>query len=230
MLLGQIVAISFAQCLFYIAVALYPVSEVESNGTKSEETQPTFGSTTAGFRTLLQRAILALVVVPVMSIPKVVATPRFLWILAIPHLALFIPPLIDPILSRSVIQAGDTKVVQGENKRLYRFIVVAALIAEIGMVIKALKDTAVQPHLHRHSAVYEHRLLGAEVKESGNSLHGIWTSLYDHPAVSSVGWDSVLCILNYQIWNSAKSLLHSATIFSSREQRLKHDRGADMKK
>jgi hypothetical protein len=222
MLLGQIVAISFAQCLFYTAIDLYPTHHTASRSTNSRNSQETSGSDIATFRKMRRFAILALVTVPVILIPQVIDTSSFLWVLAIPHLALFIPPLVEPAFLERSIQSGGPKSVQECNKWLYRSIVAVACAIEIKTLVSALMDTSTHLHLHRHSAVYVNPLLGAEVTVQANSLHGIWTSLRDHPAVSSVGWDSILCILNYQSRQSFQSLYSFARTLPTSSGRSKH--------
>ena len=229
MLLGQIVAISFAQCLFYVAIELYPIEGTEERPIDSKDTRKTAGTDRAPYRTTVRFVIIALVTVPVVLIPHVIDTSSFLWILAIPHLALFIPPVIEPALSKRKRQSGGSESLQEDNKWLYRFIVAVACAVEFKTLVSALMDESTHPHLHRHSAVYEHPLLGSDITTKAHSLHGIWTSLCDHPAVSSVGWDSILCILNYQSRQSFQSLYSSARTLWSSSERSKPDPSTETK-
>lgn len=201
MVLGQIVAVSFAQSLFYLAVTLSEPTSEDNDSTDANKAQARKGSRVPVYHALLRRCIFALVVFPVIMIPDVVHTPWFLWVLAVPHLALLLPPLINPLLVKQSLTAEDKATINTENTRLYRFIAFVALFPQGKMILNVRHGISALQHLHRHSAVYVHPMLELTSSvPSSNIFYGILASLYDHPAVSSVGMDSILCILNYQIW------------------------------
>jgi hypothetical protein len=201
MVLGQIVAISFAQSLFYLAVTLSEQTSEGNDATSSNKAQEKNVSRIPVCHALLHELFFALVLFPVIMIPDVVHTPRFLWVLALPHLALLLPPLIDPLLVPQSLTAEEKATLQAENTRLYRLIALVALFPQGKMILNVRNGISARQHLHRHSAVYVHPMLELKpAASSSNAFYGILASLYDHPAVSSVGMDSILCILNYQIW------------------------------
>ena len=202
MLLGQIVAVSFAQSLFYVAVTLYESENSEHHSSKTKQSDEEGGGESVAILgyTVWHRIIILLVLVPVILLPATVQTPRFLWVLAIPHLLLMVPPILDPVLIGRMPKVEDRAFARKESARLYRFCVLCAFIAEARMLLNTLSFVAVEQHLHRHSAAYIHPILESASIGANSHWHGVFASLYDHPAVTSVGWDSILCILNYQTW------------------------------
>ena len=207
MFLGQIVAVSFAQSLFYLAVILYqPEGSDQYSNEGNERAGEGGGESIAviGY-TIWHRIIILVVSVPVVLIPATVHTPRFLWVLSIPHLALMVPPILDPILIGRMSKAEDRAFVRKESARLYRFCVFCTFIAEMRTFVNTFSFVPIAQHLHRHSIAYVHPILESASVGANNYWHGVFASLYDHPAVTSVGWDSLLCILNYQIWRSLQS-------------------------
>jgi hypothetical protein len=201
MVLGQIVAISFAQSLFYIAVTLSEPTSDENSSSGLTKAQAKNLNKTTVYYGLFRRFIFALVGFPTIMLRNVANTPWFLWVLALPHVILLLPPLIEPRLVTQSLTAEDKGAIQADNTRLYRFIALVALLSQARTIFKVRNDISARQHLHRHSAVYVHPMLELTPSSpSSNAFYGILASLYDHPAVSSVGMDSILCILNYQIW------------------------------
>ena len=204
MLLGQIAAISFAQSLFYIAVVLYSPQDTTQQTTIKHKTDRRISNMTI-FYTALRYVIIGSVVIPVVLIPTITHTPQFLRILAVPHLALMVPPIVDRTITRDSTPA-EAESVQQINTRAIRFIVLCALLVQARTVINLATVPRAGQHLHRHSAVFDHPLLqSAATASARQSWREAMVSLYDHPAVTSVGWDAILCVLNYQIWRTLRS-------------------------
>ena len=203
MLLGQIVAISFAQSLFFVAVGLYDLNNTgtplaEAKRSRQQVSSPWMSALTCRMWHWL---VVAMVLYPVAVIPSSVHKPRFLLVLSIPHVALMLLPIVEVGLIPQYVY-DESKAFLGEGmNEIYRAVTVLAGIWEAKTVSAALKDTSPERHLHRHSAVFSNPLLnstyGAPIEPH---LWDVLGSLYDHPAVTSVGWDVLLCSAIYGIW------------------------------
>jgi hypothetical protein len=181
MLLGQLVAVSFAQSLFYVAVTLYEPEDSEHYSNETNERDKEGGGESGAVigYTIWHRIIILVVSAPAVLIPTTIQTPRFLLVLAIPHLALMVPPILDPVLIRRMSKAEDRAFARKESARLYRFCVLCAFIAEARMLLNTLSFVPVQQHLHRHSVAYIHPILESASVGTNNHWHGVFASLYD---------------------------------------------------
>ena len=203
MLLGQIVAISFAQSLFFVAIVLYSQGGAgftpAGHSKASNDAEHVKGFSNFSWRLM----VFALAFIPVLFISASIHTPRFLAVLAIPHLALLLPPILDPLEIGGKLGRRSITLHQREVKRLNGILLFGACLWQLRIATFALKDTLPGKHIHRHSEVYSHPMLDGTDSDSfltNSGLTGLVGSLYDHPAVSSVGWDTLLCSLNYLIW------------------------------
>jgi hypothetical protein len=151
MLLGQIVAISFAWNLFEIAVACSPIASQQSKSPPQSRNQ--------AWRSILLALCLAVNFLCVYFIPYTVGTPQFLLTLGIPHLLLFIPLYV---------------VDEGDMNRLGSYFSWIFFAAIVGLFAKATQEALAVPEGSR----------------------GFGRALFEHPAVSSVGWDILFCNIN----------------------------------
>ena len=196
MLLGQIVAISFAQSLFFVAVTLYGPDDTVTDRNKSERARHRRGLPTMVY-VACRKTIWALAIFTPIKLSEAIHKPRFLYWLAIPHVALMLPPMLDPILAPQHPDERDEAILRNERSSTYNFTAVFGITLQIIKAVSALQDKSLGTHLHRHSEVYSHPLLDPT---SDSHPWGLIGSLYDHPAVTSVGWDVILCSAIYGIW------------------------------
>ncbi|KAK0667827.1 hypothetical protein QBC41DRAFT_132694 [Cercophora samala] len=157
MLLGQIVAISFASNLFFLAVLVHDVKDDK----KTAETQRKTPSRTSDVLTLLVNLAVTLFLF------GNVDSPYFLTLLLAPHVLAFVPMLRDGLSSNSI---GSSQL--REPSKVLQFGILAAVLA-------AGTSQAIA---------------------SGESWQSILDTLYEHPAVSSVGWDVICCWVSYTAW------------------------------
>ncbi|KAF2812590.1 uncharacterized protein BDZ99DRAFT_461249 [Mytilinidion resinicola] len=159
MLLGQVVAISFATNLFFLAVSLNPASPPAFQQDPSRWTPP-----------------LSILLIPLLAtfvstgmMPISVSKPYFMYILLLPHFALFMPPVLYSVVPQSW---GTTHRSLKAAERYYER--VYSLLVMLSIVFIALA--------------------------SRTAWGGVLTALYEHPAVSSVGWDVILCWISWGFW------------------------------
>lgn len=196
MLLGQLVAICFAQNLFYLAIFLSPATPSSSPGTHAASHRTCTPCRSFYGIPLLVTAI------SVAMIPYVVNTPNFLTVLYIPHICLLLPPLLHNSLpSRWMVEHEDSRAAGDYYGMVFKGIFTLGLVLQVKTMVAALRDDSPAKHLHRHSVLYHGG--GSE----GESAWGaIWQGFSDHPAVSSVGWDTVICILSFSAWVSMQKV------------------------
>lgn len=208
MLLGQIVAISFAQSLFYLAVLLYrPVAASKKRNSQALWTPHPSLEVLPLMISLLSTAI----------VPYIPHTPYFLPVLIVPHLLLFIPAILNP----RILPKGLGTVHRSSEAATKRYIAIFKWLLGIALLLHAkatylmLTDNSLVP-LRRaaDSCAFE--------KSQGMSS-GPWERLigtiFEHPAVSSVSWDVVFCTVEFVSWAaihgfSAKQILGEAAVES----------------
>jgi hypothetical protein len=145
MLLGQIVAISFAWNLFNVVVVCSPVVAQQTPSPRHLRWTST-----------LLTFCLTLNFVCIYLIPLTVGTPYFLPTLGIPHILLFVPLY--------VLRNHEFQHFKG-----YTFWVFLAVV--VGLFARATQGA-----------------YAAQVRPGG-----FGRTLFEHPAVSSVGWDVIFC-------------------------------------
>ncbi|KAK0726285.1 hypothetical protein B0T21DRAFT_293626 [Apiosordaria backusii] len=157
MLLGQIVAISFASNLFFLAVLVHDVKGDKKEG----QNQRKPSSRTSDVLILLVNLAVTLFLFGNLE------SPYFLTLLLAPHVLAFVPLLRDRLSSNST---GFSQL--RELSQVLQFGILAAVLA----------------------AGTAHAIA------SGESWQSILGTLYEHPAVSSVGWDVICCWVSYTAW------------------------------
>lgn len=170
MLLGQIVAISFAQNLFFVTILV---------------SSPSVTSTTK--LTWMPPALLELAPVVISGFssaatPFVANTPYFMPVLAVTHILVFVPGLLSP---RFLPQGWGAYIARPTRRyaSLYKWLLA------IGVAIQAQS---------MYSVVLDGpSLLGVPVVNIGRRL---LDTMLEHPAVSSVGCDVVCCTISGIIW------------------------------
>ncbi len=178
MLLGQIVAISFAMNLSFLAMLLWYPEPGDKRRVQDEQVQgyPTRTLYVFFSTYTLYIAALGAVFASIFYIPSFVGTSSFLYLLAVPHVLLFLPVMIPqhwPHIDLTL--DGQSRTASGVMN-LYRLAVGPSIVLFVRATYLALKD-----------------------QESGGALT-IFNELKSHPAVSSVGWDVILCFLSATSW------------------------------
>lgn len=174
MLLAQIVAVSFASNLFFLAVAAYAedggdaASKDKAKGTKG--TKGTKGSKDAAENpcpSMWYDVIIAVSGALGIASHSAVDEPYFLPLLLVPHILGFAPLLLNRVITA---RAGSASL---GWPRLATYITSAAVLLAWAS-------------------------LGLAAEEGRRPIW--WHLLYDHPAVSSVGWDVVCSTVSYGAW------------------------------
>ena len=111
-------------------------------------------------------------------IPSFVGTSKFLTLLALPHVLLFLPVIIPQHWSQLDLLLDGQPRTTSVVTNLYRVTVGPSIVLFVRATYLALRD-----------------------QESGGTL-AVFTELRSHPAVRSVGWDVILCFLSATFWAS----------------------------
>lgn len=179
MLLGQLVAISFAMDLFFLAVLRYDVGGISRIPSKVSS-----GLTSS----LLVNMVTAVVTtVSVALIPSVTGTAHFMPVLLLPHAALLLP----------LFSVTWTRPLHRPNTRLVLiWLFVSGAVLQYQTTQDAVRDISLRRHLHRHT--------NANAGPSGIDMTTGWTTIWQsfrsHPAVSSVGSDVLLASTSCLVW------------------------------
>ncbi|KAM0326354.1 hypothetical protein ACHAQA_006956 [Verticillium albo-atrum] len=194
MLLGQVVAISFASNLFFLAVLAHDVvapaapleaekpkeklsdaeeSEVEHDddddeAPKKPKSRKAKLALTPAMAPFWYHTVLGLTVGCAVSVPDKFGTSAFMRILLAPHILAFVPLLINKVLRREVPAP-----LLNQPIWYLRIANLAALLATGTM----------------------------KVWGEGGDFELILSTLHEHPAVSSVGWDVICCWVSYGAWH-----------------------------
>lgn len=179
MLLGQIVAVSFAMNLSFLAVLLY---DPEPGDKRRPQYERDTGYPTRTLHVFFSIHTLYFALgatfASVFYIPSFVGTSSFLYLLAVPHVLLFLPVIIPERWRQSNLTLdGQSRTASGVIN-IYRLAVGPSIVLLVRATYLALRD-----------------------QESGGAL-AIFNELRSHPAVSSVGWDVILCFLSSASWAS----------------------------
>lgn len=193
MLLGQIVAISFAQQLFYLAILFSrPHLDAQSSAWRPKlylEFGPVFVS--------IASSIFA---------PYAEKTSHFLFVLLIPHLLLFIPACIKPPQQKPG-KADDTfktscRMTTKRYISLFSWIFAIVLTLQVGVTYVALDDASPVPlRRARDSCALE----PAHTYTQKPWLR-LRDTIFEHPAVSSVSWDVVFCAVGFLSWTAVHNV------------------------
>ena len=173
MFLGQIVAISFAINLFFLATIIGEHIVVESTPrTKDLRAKEQNIGGSADFTSpqnavwIIRSSSIVLSLATVYVIPSTIGTKCFLPTLLLPHLLLFVPLLLHGDGKSTADDAG--------NVDLW-----AVGIFGVGLFMNATINA---------------------LRESDYGVVVFMAELWSHPAVSSVGLDVVFCWLSIAIW------------------------------
>jgi hypothetical protein len=169
MLLGQIVAISFAANLSFVAFTVYDVAIPRSQGTKKKSRRELAGISSSSLTTFWWPLILGINIACAICIPNSFGSPQFMPLLLIPHVLAFAPMLLTTFQSSSDLPQ------------------MPFMSMQIGSIVIFLGIATVQ------------------AVTAGGDLCLVIDTLYEHPAVSSVGWDVICCWVSFIAWSVLSS-------------------------
>ena len=180
MLLGQIVAISFAMNLSFLAMLLWDPEAGGKMRVQNEQGEGYPARTLYIFFSTynLYIASLGAVFASIFYIRSFVGTSSFLPLLVVLHVLLFLPVIIPQHWRQTDLTLDGQPQTTNGVMTLYRLTVGSSIILFVRATYLALRD-----------------------QESGGAL-AIFNELRSHPAVSSVGWDVNLCFLSAAVWAS----------------------------
>lgn len=182
MLLGQIVAISFAQNLFFAAVLAS--QQQKSVQAKDEDEEEKRDYNLAWSPPLYLEVIpIAISLLSTVLVPTAAHTKYFMAILLVPHLLLFIPPTLRRSQTAGAAKPRDQA---SEGKTIRRYIVFFQVITAVCIALQAHATYSVLADLGTGSY--------------SSLARTLLTAVYEHPAVSSVSWDVVYCTVTAVAW------------------------------
>ncbi|EPS33901.1 hypothetical protein PDE_08863 [Penicillium oxalicum 114-2] len=188
MLLGQIVAISFAQNLFFatILVSRRPIP-ANVGGQKAGQI-PKQDSTVVWSPPLyLEILPVAISLISTVLVPTVAHTRYFMLLLLIPHLLLFVPAVLRPGQSwntKAQSKEGSAETVSRRYSSFFRWYTMACVAIQAHSTFVVLQDMGLAMDIH-------------SLKTFVCSIPGV---IYEHPAVSSVSWDVIFCTVTAIAW------------------------------
>ena len=235
MLLGQIVAISFAMNLFFLAILLSPDprllktgitppkrSEHQDRGTDSDlgsdgpglvieqkhtRLQESPGESTWIPWKILYTIPLLLTFASIRLIPDSVHTSYFLPLLAAPHILPFIPVIVHDVAPRSWgREQASTMSMDEQYVAVYRLMMWCDcwLYRWVTGIVLLDVNVAGSNFVHLLNDSYSGHS-GDEPWPNVLRIRRLVMELFSHPAVSSVGWDVILCWLSAIVWLSIDS-------------------------
>lgn len=193
MLLGQIVAISFAQNLFYLAVLLYrPVAA---------DKRPSSRVWTYSIAIELLPLVISLVGTAL--VPSTLHTPYFLFVLLVPHVLLFVPATLNAEKAPKWLRSIHYSVEATTRWYISVFWTLSAVSSLLlaSSTLSALSDNFPAPlRRARASCTFEQSHANSE-----NPWERSVATIFEHPAVSSVGWDAIFCAIGFASWAAVHS-------------------------
>lgn len=170
MLLGQVVAISFAANLSFLAFTVYNVTSPSKNAKPgaAKASQPDMLIAPPSSSPFWWPFILGANISIVSYIPDLFGHSSFLPVLMVPHILAFAPLLLNSLLPIHVPAA---------------LVHESPMLSKVGAVAILLFFTT------------------TKVYSEGGDLGLILSTLHQHPAVSSVGWDVICCWASFAAWH-----------------------------
>lgn len=168
MLIGQIVAVSFATNLFLLALLLSPPAQSLAP-TNSPTKRRWFGSWLINFAAIIATLYPAYL----LADDEYWHSSSFMVVLLIPHVALLILPFSRAIVPHKYFKNDDVRFAEG----LYKYLWTATILG---------------------GAICWLRVTGLAYNYGG--VEGIARALFEHPAVSSVGFDTIWCWISWFMW------------------------------
>ncbi|KAJ6441195.1 putative AC transposase [Purpureocillium lavendulum] len=142
-LLGQIVAISFAMNLSFVAFLLHdvvPAAAAAGGKRKGKASEEALG--TSGTSRLLSYGLLSLNIGLALAVPANFNHPRFLWLLLAPHVLAFVPALLNALLPPGRALAQPSWPAMFASHAVVVAAATAPVLAEggLGVVVQTLSE------------------------------------------------------------------------------------------
>ncbi|GAD98059.1 hypothetical protein AN4634.2 [Paecilomyces variotii No. 5] len=193
MLLGQIVAISFAMNLFYLAVLLYRPVRADKGPSPHVWT----------YSIAVELLPLAISLFITAVVPSTLTTPYFLIILLVPHVVLFIPATVNPEYAPKWLRSLHYSAEAASRWYISIFWILSAVSSLLlsFSTFSALADNSLSPlRRARDTCAFER-----SGESSGNPWERSLATIFEHPAVSSVSWDAIFCAVSFASWAAVHS-------------------------
>lgn len=186
MLLGQIVAISFAQNLFFATILVSrqprPIEGTKKNKSNAQD------SISAWSPPLYSEVLpVAISLISTVLVPTVAHTKYFMLMLLVPHLLLFVPAILRPSQSSAIETRAKN---YNEEKAIRRYIMFFQWYTMTCVIIQAHSTFLVLQDMGQGIGVESLRVLARNLP----------SVIYEHPAVSSVSWDVIYCTVTAGAW------------------------------
>ena len=141
-------------------------------------------------------------------VPFASSTPSFSTIILtaqlLPYLLLYIDRLIPSSFGYTHNTLQDA---HRASAPVFRFMSILSLLLHLKQTILALLDNEPGSHHHRHSSLFtqreEHH---STIKRTSTAVGRVLGSINDHPAVTNIGCDVILCGLSLVLWASIRGL------------------------
>ncbi|KAJ5812332.1 hypothetical protein N7474_008633 [Penicillium riverlandense] len=219
MVVGQIVAISFAQNLFF-ATILVSRRGLSSHGNGTQRgNDDNYDNDKDDHHVCDWTPPLLLELIPIATsllstvlVPSTAHTKHFMLILLIPHLLLFVPAMLRPRRSRS---SGGS---EGSTARLHgsgsdsvdvdtatkRYVVFFRWIFASSVLVQAVSTVGVVRDVVGTGTRAVDGVASCEAV-----VRALFRAVYEHPAVSSVSWDVIFCTVGAGTW----CLVHGGDLY-----------------
>ncbi|KAJ5610267.1 hypothetical protein N7510_006986 [Penicillium lagena] len=208
MVVGQIVAISFAQNLFFATIMVSRMrSSSHDNGNKhgtddkSDKDMDNHHACTWTPPLLLELIPIATSLLSTVLVPSTAHTKHFMLILLIPHLLLFVPAMLRPRNCRSSggsdgrTSRSDSIDVDAATRRyvvFFRWIFASSLLVQAVSTVEVVRDVV---GTGSGTGTVDGFVASCEAV-----VRALLHAVYEHPAVSSVSWDVIFCTVGAGTW------------------------------
>ncbi|CAL5873943.1 uncharacterized protein PFLUO_LOCUS8228 [Penicillium psychrofluorescens] len=204
MVVGQVVAISFAQNLFFATILVsrgglssHDHGNQHGNDDTYDNDEDDHHAYTWTPPLLLELIPIATSLLSTVLVPYTAHTKHFMLLLLIPHLLLFVPAMLRPRRSRSSggsdgravrLHGSDGVDVNAATKRyvvFFRWIFASSVLVQAVSTVGVVRDVV------------------GTVDGVASCEAVVWALLravYEHPAVSSVSWDVIFCTIGAGTW------------------------------
>lgn len=219
--LAHLVSLSFAQNLFYLALLLTPVPIAEGGDDLELPVVPLPASKWARIRNAIlspkptnwcPHPILFLGAIlsnfaSLFVLPYAAETPSFVTFILATRLSTFLPVIIPKVVPKSwgTIHPHPHDAYSSYTT-IFRVISVASFALHAKATFFGLQYNVPNSHYHRHSRFLPWDIEKRSTWEQSTTAIGkVLGSTSDHPVVSAVGFDVLLCALSLGIWTAIRA-------------------------
>ncbi|TVY38664.1 hypothetical protein LSUB1_G003725 [Lachnellula subtilissima] len=233
--LAQLVNLSYAQNLFFIAVLLTPVPLPENVSELTRDSVPARSTRYSHFvkrfakpdgflpRPALYIVLLVANFTSIFLIPFAANTPSFMTVSIasriIPFSFLLLPYIIPNSFGKIHTHPHSA---HSTYTTIFRTISVIAAALHLKSTILALVSNTPERYAYRHSLLHPFQEEKLTTLDRGSTALGrLFGAIGEHPAVSAVGWDVIMSGLSLGVWAGIRALdawemLDSSVVFMKR--------------